>query len=200
MKKFVFICVAVMASLCAFAQSVSFEGANVNQFQATMANNGTKMFNVPLVGSYELVPNASHTFTMNSVIRSTDLFMPAKKRGESKETYAERLALVVKEALNSVLEEQKAKALFLFAEQENADLIVSPVFAITTKSSNAEQLEVEVKVKGMPARYTSIRPLQASDPSLIKITRLIHNDLNTINMEITSRENEEVTKTTTVNQ
>lgn len=200
MRKLILFSVVMLASVCAFAQSVSFEGANVNQFQATMANNGTKIFNVPLVGSYELVPHASRTFTMNSVIRSTDLFLPAKKRSESKETYAERLAIAVKEALNSILEELKAKALFLFAEQENADLIVSPVFAITTKSSNADQVEVEIKVKGMPARYTSIRPLQASDSSLVKITRLIHNDMNTINMEVTSRENEEVTKTTTVNQ
>lgn len=200
MKKITFLFVALSFCAAVFAQTVSFEGANVSQFQATMANNGTKIFNVPLVGSYELVPNASHTYTMNSEIRSSDLFLPAKRRGESKDMYAERLALAVKEALNSILVELKAKALFLFAEQENADIIVSPTYAITTKRSNSDQIDVEIKVKGFPARYTNIRPLQASDSSLVKISRSISNEVKTIDLEVNSRENEEVTKTKTVNQ
>lgn len=200
MKKITLMVAALAFCVATFAQTVSFEGANVSQFQATMANNGTKIFNVPLVGSYELVPNASRTFTMNSVIRSSDMFLPAKKRSESKEEYAERLAVSVKESLSSILVELKAKALFLFADQENADIIVSPTYAITTKRSNSDQIDVEIKVKGFPARYTNIRPLQASDSSLVKISRSISNEVKTIDLEVNSRENEEVTKTKTVKQ
>ena len=194
MRKTILLFVAALFSAALCAQSVSFEGANVDQFQATMANNGTKIFNVPLVGSYELVAKGSRSFTMTDVIHSSDMFLPAKRKGESKDVYAERLALAVKESLNSLLTELKAKALYLFAEQENADLIASPTFAITTKKSDEDKIEVEIRIKGFPARYTSIRPLQASDSSLVKTSRLIENDIKTIDLEVTRNENREVTK------
>lgn len=192
MKHIILFFVTILVTFSAFAQSVSFDGANVSQFQSTMVNNGTKIFNVPLVGSYELIDNANKTFKLDGVIRTTDLILPAKRKGESKRLFAERLSLAVKEALNSAIMELKAKALFLFAEQENADLIVSPTFAITTKRSDEDKIELVIRLKGFPARYTSIRPLQASDSALVRTSRLIENDIRTIDLDVTTSENREV--------
>lgn len=80
----------------------------------------------------------------------------------------------------------KTKALFEFTDQQNAEIIVSPIFSITTEMDpstgenvlkNGYLMKINVKIKGTPARYVNYRNAKETD---LWIQKVMYNKTNGI--------------------
>lgn len=145
--------------------------ASLTDFEATSLSTQPRMFGVPLVADIKLIPDANHTFTMEA-----DVNLPERAAKESDNSYLARVNAYVKNRL----EEIKTEAIFDFSEEADADVIVSPNFSITTKSSNGLNLKMTVKVRGYPAKYDNFRSLTEKDEKLVEISRNIGSTNNNV--------------------
>ena len=179
----VFMLLFVNMSICtAYAQKVT--DASLTDFEATSLSTQPRMFGVPLVADVKIIPDAKHTFTMNA-----DVNLPERADKESDNSYLKRVNSYVKDRL----EEIKTEAIFNFSEENDADVIVSPNFSITTESSNGLNLKMKVKVRGYPAKYDNFRNLTDKDEKLVEISRNIgYTNNNVITIGSTELEQEVV--------
>jgi len=129
MAKKLFILVAFIAVFCNYANAQTVTGINVSKYQATYAESTPKFFPVPVVADVALMQGATQRFTFDGSIN-----IPAANAGEISSAYASRLTNHIK----SRIEDIKAQALFEFAENVEADVILSPTYSvITTESSSS---------------------------------------------------------------
>ena len=179
----VFMLLFVNMSICtAYAQKVT--DASLTDFEATSLSTQPRMFGVPLVADVKIIPDAKHTFTMNA-----DVNLPERADKESDNSYLKRVNSYVKDRL----EEIKTEAIFNFSEENDADVIVSPNYRITTESSNGLNLKMKVKVRGYPAKYDNFRNLTDKDEKLVEISRNIgYTNNNVITIGSTELEQEVV--------
>ncbi|MBR1928856.1 MAG: hypothetical protein IJ834_03845 [Paludibacteraceae bacterium] len=161
MKKILlFFAATLLVSVASAQTSSAIQGASVSKFEATQMTNNGNMFVVPLVSELKVMKNTPTDYTMQGSI-----IIPDMRQKEDEDKYMTRLENYIK----TKIEELKAQALFEFIDHERASLIVSPIYSVTTVSSNANKMNIEVKIKGYPAVYTNFRNLQAADSTLIKL-------------------------------
>lgn len=137
-------------------------GVDITKFEAASVDAQPKMFVVPLVAEVSIIPNASTVFKTTGQIT---LPSPSDAKG-LRGSYAD----IVERTVSKAIRELKAKALFEFSEAENADLIVAPIYSIETEKSSGLIVNVAIKVKGYPARYSGFRNLKDSDTTLIRMS------------------------------
>ncbi|MBO4340735.1 MAG: hypothetical protein J5835_04850 [Bacteroidales bacterium] len=164
-KKLIFL---ATLSLCFFGVLASAQttttGISVSKFEATSVECQPKMMTIPLVANLVVTKQTSVTFSSKGTIS-----VPRRYNTQTDAAYLEE----IRNTINYRITELKAKALFEFAEQENADVIVSPVYSVTTESSNASVINVVIKIKGFPAKYTNIRSVTPEDNILVDMNNRI---------------------------
>lgn len=173
----VLLCVIGINAMAQDSQS-KIKGIQASQFIATELRNDSKLFAVPLVAELDLVKGAQTTFTTTyTYLIPTAPTFPKKASKAQIESIRKAYVENVQSGIENAFTEVKAKALFEFSEHAKADVIVSPLFSITTEESDATKVVFKVKVKGYPARYTNFRSLRDSDSTLIKLNNRIHTNI-----------------------
>ncbi len=161
--------VALLAgTLLSFAQT-TVTGVNVTKFEATSVETQPKMFVTPLAADISIIQSTSSSFKTQGTITIPPA--PDTKDEKRLEAYAN----AARQTILDGIEEIKAKALFEFSEKAEADIIVAPLFSVTTDRSDGRIIYVTVKVKGYPARYSNFRNVKGSDTTLVYINRALQN-------------------------
>ena len=142
-------------------------GVNITKYEATSVETQPKVFITPLAADLSIIQAASTSFKTQGTIVIPDA--PDTKDTKVLERYSKQ----VRETVVGGIEELKAKALFEFSEQVNADVIVAPTYSVITDRSEGKVVHVTIRVKGYPARYTNFRNVKASDTTLVYINRLL---------------------------
>ena len=166
MKRLLLSFLLIFGSLVMSAQTL-VTGATITKYEATSVETQPKLFVTPLAADLNIIQSASTTFKTKGVITLPEA--PDTKNVEILERYAAE----VRRQVSRNIEELKAQALFQFAEQSNADVIVAPSFSVETDSSKGRVVEVSIKVKGFPARYTNFRNLKPEDSILVRMSQQI---------------------------
>ena len=158
---------------------------NISKYEAEKIDNSAKLFIVPMVANIELVKGAQTNYNMTA-----DIVLPKSSDGKTLASES-----VVRNAINSQMEELKARALYEFSELTNASVILKPIFKITTTSSVANKVTINVAVKGIPAKYVNYRTLTTADAELVRISQQITNNksvevISTTEKTVNNRYNE----------
>lgn len=157
----------------------------ISKYEAEKIDNAAKLFIVPMVANIELIKGAQTNYNMTA-----DIILP--KSSDGRALAAES---VVRNAINSQIEELKARALYEFSELTNASVILKPIFKITTNTSVANRVTLNVSVKGIPAKYVNYRTLTTADAELVRISQQITNNksvevISTTEKTVNNRYNE----------
>lgn len=166
MKKFIIIALFIMMATPVFAQksSIDIKRVSVKKYQASKAETQPKLFTVPLVGHLNVITSHSVKYEF-----SAEIALPSPDNAPSYEAYQR----MVENSITQQIEELKGRALFEFSEANNADIIVSPTYSIITESNQGLVLNVNIKIKGFPAVYTSFSEMKNSDGELVNINSMI---------------------------
>lgn len=156
----------LMVVSCKLSAQTTQTEASLTNFEATSLSTQPKMFGIPLVANVKIIEGAKHTFTFETIIK-----LPDRQEKESDGSYTNRINKFVKDRI----EEVKTEAIFNFADETQADVIVSPSFSMTTESSNGLTMKMKVKVRGYPAKYDNFRNLSAQDEKLIELSAKVGN-------------------------
>lgn len=167
MKERIFLAMLIsLFGLSLSAQTVT--GVNIVNYQAKQIDSNPKMFVIPVVASIEIIKEAPTSFSTHGAIK-----IPANgTAGRPSMNDSEYMAYVDKVVKNRI-EELKSQALFEYSEKCDADLILSPMYSITTDESKDMLVSVTIKVKGYPARYTKFREMTENDNNLVTTAALI---------------------------
>ena len=65
------------------------------------------------------------------------------------------------------LENFKRRAMYQFAAEEDADVIIEPIFDTKVYGNNTKQLRIFIT--GYPAKYVNFRPLKGEDLETVKV-------------------------------
>lgn len=177
-KKLFLSLIAVSLGMSLSAQIVT--GVNITNFQAKSTDSNPKMFVIPIVASMEIIQDAPTFFSTTGVIKIPD----------NNNTVRDYMALV-NSTVKARIEELKSQALFEFSEKTGADLILSPMYSITTVSNTGLTVNVTIKIKGYPARYTKFREMTENDSKLIGTAAMIDEDITTRKLDSKSWTNNE---------
>lgn len=186
MKKhlILFFLVALIGVASVDAQVVT--GADIQNYSAKSIDSNPNMFIVPVVASIEVIKDAPSTFTTKGRIKLPANGSQGKPIMGDRE-YLDYINLTVKRSI----EELKSKALFEFSERTGADVVLSPMYSITTDSSEGLHVDVTIKLKGYAARYTKFREMTADDSKLITTAAMVDKDMETRVLDSQSLQNTE---------
>lgn len=156
----------------AYVNAQVVTGANIVNYQAKAIDTNPQMFIVPIVASIEVIKGAMDVYSTSAVIKLPANGVNGKPAMSDKEYMA-----YLDKSVNRRIEELKSQVLFEFSEKTGADLILSPMYSITTDNSDGLVVNVTIKVKGYPAKYTKFREMTENDTKLVSTAGMVEENM-----------------------